>query len=43
MKAIRTVQRVMKDRDGFLNGFVKGVAGSALFVSMLSMFTGCLG
>lgn len=43
MKAIKTVKRLMNDRDGFLNGFVKGVAGATLFISMLTVFTGCIG
>lgn len=44
MKAlVRRAVRLIEDRDGFLNGFFRGVAGTAMLMSMLAMFTGCFG
>ncbi len=31
------------DRDGFLNGFIRGMAGCALVISALMLFVACVG
>lgn len=40
--SIQTI-RSHYDKDGFLNGFLKGSAGTVLFFSIAALFTGCFG
>ncbi len=40
---VALAKRAVNDRDGFINGFIKGVTGSALFISLLTLFTACFG
>ena len=40
---VSTAKRVVNDRDGFIHGFIKGVIGSSIFISLLTLFTACMG
>ena len=35
--------RAISDKDGFIRGFIKGMTGCMMFISMLVIFTGCFG
>lgn len=44
MKHFVTVaKKTVNDRDGFVHGFIKGATGTALFISLLTLFTACFG
>jgi hypothetical protein len=36
-------KKTVNDKDGFVHGFIKGVVGSSLFISLLVLFTACFG
>ena len=40
---IVNVIRAHYDKDGFLNGFIKGALGLGAFISVAALFTGCFG
>lgn len=40
---VTLAKKTVSDRDGFVNGFIKGVMGSALFISLVTLFTACFG
>ena len=40
---VSLAKRTVRDRDGLVNGFIKGVMGSALLISFLILFTACFG
>ena len=41
--AITDAIRAHYDKDGFLNGFIKGALGMGAFISVAALFTGCFG
>ena len=38
---VAIAKKTVNDRDGFVHGFIKGFMGSALFISLLTLFTAC--
>lgn len=40
---VAIAKKTVNDRDGFVHGFIKGVVGSAVFISLLTLFTACFG
>lgn len=40
---VRMAKKSVYDRDGFVNGFIKGAAGSAVALAVLSLISACLG
>jgi hypothetical protein len=40
---ISVAKKTVNDRDGFVHGFIKGVTGTAIFISLLTLFTACFG
>jgi hypothetical protein len=40
---VAIAKRTVNDRDGFVHGFIKGFVGTALFISLLTLFTACFG
>ncbi len=38
---VRFAKKTVNDRDGFVYGFIRGVLGSSLFISLLTLFTAC--
>ncbi len=44
MKELMTIARnSMNDKDGFLNGFIKGAFGGACVILVLTVWTGYIG
>ncbi len=44
MKALMNIARdSINDKDGFLNGFIKGALGSACILIVLTVWTGYIG
>ena len=44
MKAIiKKNYRAATDKEGFIYGFVRGALATLMVISMLSVFTGCVG
>jgi len=42
-KIISAAAAIRDDRDGFLNGFIKGSLGAGTFLSIILLFTACFG
>ena len=40
---VKMAKKTVYDRDGFINGFLKGAAGSAVILVVLSTLSGCFG
>lgn len=40
---VAIAKKAVYDRDGFIHGFIKGVVGTSLFISLLTLFTACFG
>ncbi|MBR6562555.1 MAG: hypothetical protein IKK70_01285 [Clostridia bacterium] len=40
---VTLAKKTVNDRDGFVYGFIRGVLGSALFISFLTLFSACIG
>ncbi len=38
---VALTKRAVNDRDGFIHGFIKGVIGSSIFISLITLFTAC--